>query len=296
MSNITVVVITHNRRHELLASLASLRHLPERPPVIVVDNGSGDGTVPTVRAEASWAQVLPLGHNAGGAGRNAGVRLAQTPYVAFCDDDTRWSPGSLDAARRLMDESPRLAVVTARIVVEPDGVLDPVCADMADSPLPTPLDSPGSPLMSFLAGASVVRRSAFLAAGGFEPYLLIGGEEELLASRLADGGWAMSYAPELEIHHRASALRDPHLRRQQGIRNTLWYTWLRRPLRSALHRSFGLLCDVPRDRVTLSALSETVGSLAWVLGNRHSVSTDTEINLRMLDQQQLASRARRYVS
>lgn len=40
----TVVVITHNRRPELLRTLASLRALPEAPGVIVTDNGSQDGT------------------------------------------------------------------------------------------------------------------------------------------------------------------------------------------------------------------------------------------------------------
>lgn len=44
----TVVVITHNRRSELLRTLDELAALPEAPPVIVTDNGSTDGTAEAV--------------------------------------------------------------------------------------------------------------------------------------------------------------------------------------------------------------------------------------------------------
>lgn len=48
-SRVTVAVITHNRRAELARTLDRLEDLPERPAVIVVDNGSADGTAAYVR-------------------------------------------------------------------------------------------------------------------------------------------------------------------------------------------------------------------------------------------------------
>jgi N-acetylglucosaminyl-diphospho-decaprenol L-rhamnosyltransferase len=56
----------------------------------------------------------------------------------------------------------------------------------------------------------VIRRSAFVAAGGFHPRLLIGGEEELIATDLAEAGWTMAYVSKSEIHHHASRLRNSH--------------------------------------------------------------------------------------
>jgi N-acetylglucosaminyl-diphospho-decaprenol L-rhamnosyltransferase len=181
-------------------------------------------------------------------------------------------------------------------MVEPQGRLDPICAEMAASPLPRTGDIPGAPLLSFLAGASVVRRGAFLAAGGFEPQLLIGGEEELLGADLAEAGWAMAYAPELETHHQASHLRDPHLRRRQGIRNTLWFTWLRRPWPTALRHSWAVVASLPRDRTTFAALIDTLRDVSWVAANRRVVGVGVEGGLLALEDSQRRSAARRYVS
>ncbi|HEU4346617.1 MAG TPA: glycosyltransferase, partial [Actinoplanes sp.] len=57
---VTVVVITRNRRAGLLRTLRRLADLPERPPVIVVDNGSEDGTAAAVRAAFPAVEVVPL--------------------------------------------------------------------------------------------------------------------------------------------------------------------------------------------------------------------------------------------
>lgn len=295
-SRVAVVVITHNRAEELARSLERLSALPEQPHIVVVDNGSSDATGETARERFPNVELVTPGRNLGAAGRNLGVARTTTPYVAFCDDDTWWSPGSISRAADLLDAHPTLAVVTGHIVVEPTGEDDPICADMLESPLPRPAGLPGHPILSFLAGASVVRRRAFLDAGGFNPRLFLGGEEELLAADLASAGWAMAYVPEVRVHHLASTARDPHLRRRHGIRNTLWFTWLRRPLGSALRRTVGLVRTLPRDRVSMAGLVDAVAGLPWVLRQRRVVPAWVEERLRLLDAQQLGSGARRYVS
>ena len=293
---VTVVMITHDRRQQLLATLEHLQRLPERPRTIVVDNGSTDGTRAAVVDRFPGVKLVTPGRNLGAAGRNLGVSLVQTPYVAFADDDTWWAPGSLERAADLFDAHPRLAVVTARILVEPGGNEDPICADLRASPLPRPDGIPGWPLLSFLAGASMVRRAAFKEVGGFEAHLFLGGEEELLGCDLVTRGWAMSYVPEVVVHHHPSKQRDPHLRRRHGIRNTLWFCWLRRPLGSALRRTVQMAADVPKDQVSLGAFVEALAGLPWVLRHRRPVPPAVEDNLRLLEESQRRSSARRYVS
>ncbi|MFM9498595.1 carbamoyltransferase N-terminal domain-containing protein [Streptomyces galilaeus] len=188
--------------------LDRLRELPERPPVIVTDNASGDGTAAAVRRGFPEVLLLEPGTNLGAVGRNLAVRHVRTPYVAFCDDDTWWEPGSLRRAADLLDAGRRLAAVTARIVVEPDGGEDLVVKELRESPLTGPDDLPGPALGSFLAAATVLRVDAFRAAGGFHPGLWLGGEEELLATDLLRQGWWLNYAEELTVHHQASLLRD----------------------------------------------------------------------------------------
>lgn len=288
-----VVMITRNRRDEAVANVARLRALPERPVVVVVDNGSDDGTAMALRT--TGARVLVLPRNAGAAARTLGIALLDCPYVAFADDDSWWEPGALTRAADLLDRYDDVAVVGAAIMTGSPEHLDPICEEMADSPLGGGR-GPGTELVSFMAGASVLRRSAYLAAGGFEPRLLIGGEEELLASDLMAAGWRIVYVPEVVAHHHASTARDPHGRRLLGIRNTLWTTWLRRPLPAALRRSRQLLGVLPRDRVTLRALVAVVGGIGWVARERRRIPEDVEDKIRQVEVTQLRSRARRYVS
>ncbi|MER5783429.1 glycosyltransferase [Streptomyces mobaraensis] len=300
----TVVVITRDRRDDLLHTLDRLAGLPERPPVIVVDNASSDGTARAVRELHPDVRLLTPGRNLGAVGRNLAARSITTPYLAFCDDDSWWGDGSLARAADLLDARPRLVSVTARILVHPhpeqpsdieSPFEDPIVAELRDSPLPRPPWLPGPALGSFLAAATVLRTDAFRAAGGFSPRLWLGGEEELLAADLAAAGWWLSYAEELTVHHRPSPRRDSRLRRRHGIRNTLWFTWLRRPAPAALRRTVHLARTVPRDTASLLAFAEAVAGLPWVLRERRPLPRAVEERLRLLEAPQRASHARRYV-
>lgn len=95
-NRVSVVVITHNRRGELCRTLRRLSALRERPPVIVADNGSTDGTAAAVRREFPHVTLLDCGANLGAVARNHGVARVTTPYVAFGDDDCWWEPGGAD--------------------------------------------------------------------------------------------------------------------------------------------------------------------------------------------------------
>ena len=293
---IGVVLLTYNRREEAVTALTRLLDLPEQPPVVVVDNASEDGTSEVLRAKFPEVTVIELVHNLGAVGRNIGVAAGAVPYVAFCDDDTWWEPGSLALAADLLDAHPGLAVITATILVEPGSRDDPVNAELRDSPVRGPSWLPGPALGSFLAGASAVRREAFLGCGGFHPKLWLGGEEELLAADLAAAGWELCHVPDLVVHHAPSPNRDAHTRRRHGIRNTLWFTWLRRPLGPALRRTWFLARTVPRDRVSLLGAVDALRGAPWVLRQRSVLPPWAEVRFRALERAQSASTARRYVS
>ncbi|MFF6995276.1 glycosyltransferase family 2 protein [Streptomyces sp. NPDC008313] len=291
----TVVVITRDRRPELTRTLETLRRLPERPPVIVTDNASSDGTAEAVARDFPEVRLLRPGRNLGAVGRNLAVRHADTPYIAFCDDDTWWEPGALTRAADLLDAHPALAAVTARILVEPSGEEDPVVAELRDSPLAGPDWLPGPALGSFLAAATVIRADAFRAAGGFHPGLWLGGEEELLATDLLRAGHWLAYVPELTVHHAASPVRDSTERRVLGVRNTLWFTWLRRPWPSALRRTLHLARTVPRDAASVRAFAHALAGLPWVLAQRDPVPAVIETRLLALEEARRTSTARRYI-
>jgi GT2 family glycosyltransferase len=292
---LTVVVITRNRKDELLRTLAKMADVPERTRLTVVDNASCDGSAGAVRRHFPHVHLIEARRNLGAVARNLAVRRVRTPYVAFCDDDTWWDPGALARCADALDANPDVAVVTGRIVVEPTGADDPIVAELAMSPLPGRPGLPGPVLMSFLAGASVLRVSAFRAAGGFSPRLWLGGEEELLAADLITAGHVLCYLPDAVVHHYPSVARDARRRRWLGIRNTLWFTWLRRPLPAALARTAELAATVPRDATSAAAFAAAAAGLPWVLRARRPLPPSAEAMIRALDEPRRTSRARRYV-
>lgn len=297
IGRVTVAVITHNRRDELARTLDRLAVLPSHPEIIVVDNGSRDGTAELVRREHPETILIALERNLGAVGRNLAARLVRTPYIAFCDDDTWWEPGALTRAADLLDAHPRVAAITGHIVVEPEGCDDPIVAELRHSPIPRPpeLRLPGPALGSILAGASMLRTAAFREVGGFSPRLWLGGEEELLATDLAARGWWLCYAEDVLVHHEPSTRRENRVRRRDGIRNTLWTTWLRRPASSALRRTAWLIGSVPRDKTSAAAFLRALRGLPWVVRHRRVVPAAVEANLRLLEAPQRNSTARRYV-
>lgn len=300
-SRVTVVLITWQRRDEARLAVRRLLDLPEHPRVVVLDNASTDGTADALRADhprgtpgGDRLDVVVLPENQGAVARNTGVATARTPYVAFCDDDTWWDPGSLERAADVLDAYPSVAVLTARILVEPGGVEDDIVAELRDSPVRGAPGLPGPALGSFLAGASVVRRSAFLAVGGFSRRLWLGGEEELLAADLAAAGWELCYLEDLQVHHQASVLRESTRRRRNGIRNTLWFTWLRRPLPAAARRTRDLVRSLPADGTSALGVLDAVAGLPWVLRERRVLPPHAEARFAALEDSQRRSRARDY--
>jgi GT2 family glycosyltransferase len=283
MCLVTVVITTHNRRRELLSTLERITSLAERPPVIVCDNGSRDGTPDALRRGARGARVIALGRNLGAAARNHGVARARSPSVALSDDDSWWAPGALERAAGVFETHPRLGLLAAHVVVEPDGHDDPTSEAMSRSPLGRDPDLPGPSVLGFIACGAVVRRSAFLAVGGFDPRLLVGGEERLLALNLASAGWGLAYVPEVVAHHRPSARRDVAARERLIVRNDTWTAWLRRPLRVAVAQTLAAGRAALSDSAVRAGLLDAVQGAGWVLRERKPVPDSVERGLLRLE-------------
>lgn len=270
---IAIVVLTRNRREEVRRTLDHLAALPRRHAIIVVDNGSEDGSADAIEREFPQVQVLRAGANLGAAGRNLGVGRVTAPYVAFCDDDTWWAPDALARAADILDRHASLAVLNAQVRVGPEARLDPTCAAMARSPLPQ-VDGVGPELVGFMAGACVMRADAFRRAGGYWPRLFIGGEEALLALDIRAQGGRIAYAPAVRTHHWPSAQRDAPQRRRLLARNALWTAWLRLPIRLALGRSWTVLRALPDWRARARACADALAQWRWVRRHRRPVPPD----------------------
>jgi N-acetylglucosaminyl-diphospho-decaprenol L-rhamnosyltransferase len=271
-SEVTVVIATRNRRERLMQTVRE-----HAAPVILVDNGSTDGTPEAVEAAFPAVTVVRLGANRGAAARNVGVERARTPFVAFADDDSYWAPGSLARAAQLLRDHPRAGLLSARVLVGPEGRLDPVSAAMAAAPLGVAPGAPGPAVLGFIACSAVVRRTAFLGCGGFDRTLLVYGEEDLLAMDLAAAGWLLSYEPSLVVRHLPEAAgRDTGARRRIETRNRVLTALLRRPP-AVIARSVAAAWRQDRSGLTAAALL-----LPWALRHRRRLPGPVESALRTL--------------
>jgi GT2 family glycosyltransferase len=275
-----VVVLTHDRPQELERTLGRMRALPEQPRLIVVDNAGSVSTALIRRFPG--VELLRLPRNLGAAGRNAGVALLRTPYVAFCDDDTWWAPGALRRAADLLDEHPPLAVVTGKVLVGLGARLDPTCALMAQSPLRGAPGLPGRSVLGFRCAATMVRRRAFQRVGGFEPRFFLGGEEQLLAIDLAAAGFALAYVDDVVVHHHPSPRRE-RARRRRLLRNALWCAWLRRPATTALRTTWAIARAHLGDPALAPALASALAGTPWIVRRRRVVPLEVEERLCVLE-------------
>ncbi|MFF9125527.1 glycosyltransferase family 2 protein [Streptomyces sp. NPDC014889] len=280
---VTVAVITRDRCASLLRTLDALAALPERPPVVVVDNSGGDSTWRAVRDHPAVTRLLRPDANTGALGRNLAARHARTPYVAFSDDDSWWTAGSLRRAADLLDRHPRLGLLAARTLVGHEAADDPLNAVLASSPLPCEPDLPGRPVLGFLGCACVVRREAFLRVGGYHPLLFFGGEETLLAYDLAADGWGVVYEPDLRAcHHPDQGERTG--RSAVVRRNQVLTTCLRRPWPVALRAGAELALAAALGRPgARRALKETAVRLPAAVARRRTLPPHVERAARLLD-------------
>ncbi|MEU6404790.1 glycosyltransferase [Streptomyces sp. NPDC046985] len=277
-----VVIATRNRAPALAATLGNLLALPERPEIVVVDNASTDDTRALLARDFPQVRVLALPVNFGAPARTHGVRALHTPYAAFSDDDSWWAPGALAEAVRLLARHPRLGLLAARVLVGPAQEPDPLNEVLAHSPLGRATDLPGTQVLGFLACASVVRRTAYLDAGGFHPLLFLGGEETLLAYDLAARGWGVVHCPDVTAHHHPAP--DPRTGRPAiQRRNELLTQWLRRPLPRALARTRALAAEACHDPVARLALRDTLARLPTALRARRPLPPYVERAARLLD-------------
>lgn len=269
---VAVVIITRDRWPLLAETLERLDGLPERPPVVVVDNGSTDRYPPDLRRRFPDVRVIPLPENRGAAARTVGVRAAGTEFVGFADDDSWWAPGSLARAGEILESEPGIGLLAARVVVQPAGDDDPTSAAMARGPLDRTLRSrPRGRRAVFgcLACGSVVRSSAYLATGGFPATAGVGGEEQMLVLDIWAAGWQAVYAADVVAYHRPAESRDVGHRRRVVTRNDLRTAWARLPVSDAMRATARVLGRAGRDPLPVTAgLLDAVGRFPAIMAGR----------------------------
>ncbi len=122
MTNLSVVVITRNRLDKLMRCLDSVKKTLNGCQIIVVDNGSNDGTGDYLKARRNIESVI-LPTNLGVAGaRNIGIKKASKDYLMFLDDDAWIDRLDLVAIESYFQNNPNVCIIAPRIL-NPNGTI-----------------------------------------------------------------------------------------------------------------------------------------------------------------------------
>lgn len=203
---VSAVVITRNRRRQLARLLESVaRQNYEAVEVVVLDNGSDDGTAGMLASDFPGCKVIEAGENLGVAkGRNRAARHASGDVLLFLDDDG------------YLRDSDAISSVVAKFAARPE-----MCALNL-----TLEDEEGTIIRNYIprwdmrvgeedaecgglvGGACAFRASEFRALGGYwealSPY---GNEDRELGYRLLGAGKQIVWTPDVILRHPRASTR-----------------------------------------------------------------------------------------
>src|SRR5262249_51175789 len=113
----SVIIPTYNRRKLLQETLDSVWAQSFTDfEVIVVDDGSTDGTEDVLKPQQDRLKLIVNEHLGPGAARNAGARVAKGQYLAFLDSDDLWFPWTLSTFAELIAKQSNPAILSAKLI------------------------------------------------------------------------------------------------------------------------------------------------------------------------------------
>jgi len=160
---------------------------------ILVANGCGSDGI-DVPAEVA---IVESGRNLGvPGGRDLGVRESGTPIVGFLDDDAILGRGATERICEVFAADDRVGAVSLHLVDEAG-----VTARRHVPRRGSAGAGESGEVVTFLGGASAIRRAAYNDVGGYFTDLFYGHEELELSWRLIDAGWSIRYLADVDVFH-----------------------------------------------------------------------------------------------
>jgi glycosyltransferase involved in cell wall biosynthesis len=214
---VTVAIVTQNRKDDLRAAVRSALEQDASLEVLVLDDGSSDGTSDMLRHEFPEVRIARFDDGAGVAARkNDATRLARGEIIVSIDDDS-----VLTSPRIVIDtikdfDHPRIGAVAIPVI---DVLISPKEYQRAPEPRDRWVAS------VFRNNACAVRRDVMIEVGGYMPDIQWVGEEWDLSLKMLDAGYVVRLGRSEPVHHYTSPKRNFRREDVYGRRNELLICW-----------------------------------------------------------------------
>jgi glycosyltransferase involved in cell wall biosynthesis len=203
---ISVVIPAYNAElylREAIESVQAQNHLSLE--ILVIDNGSTDGTADVVRSFGSAVRYT-YQQNAGAAGgRNRGAEMAAGDFIAFLDADDLWMEGKLARQMQAFREKPETDIVL--------GQAEQFISPELDAEIAAKILCPPGIQAGYLPSAMVVRKTSFAKAGPFDTKLSVG-EFIDWYSRAEEKGLRTEIVPYLVLRRRLHTTNQGQTKRE----------------------------------------------------------------------------------
>lgn len=218
MAEVTVVIPNYNGIKFLRECLQSLEGQEECTPpyeIVVVDNGSSDGSLELMEREFPRVRVIALPENTGFSHAvNVGIQASQAPYVILLNNDTKVKPRFIYELYHAIENRPLAFAVSAKMLLwdKPellDGAGDRYCAlgwaFARGKGKPAADYDKAAEVFSACGGAAVYRRKIFEEIGYFDELHFAYMEDVDVGYRARIYGYRNYYEPRAEVIHYGSA-------------------------------------------------------------------------------------------
>jgi glycosyltransferase involved in cell wall biosynthesis len=218
----TIVITTKDRKEDLREALCTALAQTADVEVLVIDDGSGDGTADMVRTEFPQVRLERSEQSLGLVEqRNRAARLASAPILVSIDDDARLiSPETVAQTLRDFDD-PRIGAVAIPFLDVRQTTVARQIAPDAERTWVTNV---------YVGTAHALRRDVFLALGGYRGEFRHMAEEYDLCLRLYGAGYVVRIGRADLLHHLESPRRDTARNIVLGRRNELLNAWHNVPM------------------------------------------------------------------
>lgn len=199
--DITVVIPSFNRPDRLRACLDALVRCDGEHAIIVVDDGSPQPLSEACATYQERVQFLRQLNQGPAAARNLGAKTAQTPFLAFTDDDCKPDPGWVQALRSALADAPRVLIGGRVVNGLPDNLFSSASQSLCDY-LYEHFDVAGGNADFFTSNNIACAKAVFESIGGFdETFPLAAGEDRDFGMRWRQSGEDLRYANDAVIEH-----------------------------------------------------------------------------------------------